>query len=164
MADDLCRELDQYVDPPTPQPTIDLRRCKPGDRARLRNGKTVVYAYLDNHPCYRHILKDVENRWNSGFTDDGRFYVDLVRSDYDVVELLSSTPSTNQSPTEETLKAEFLQHLYAQSGRTCGTFSGLWAEFRRQCLQEHLDALAEQLAQEKRRVWGEQRRRAGDAT
>ncbi len=70
-----------------------------------------------------------------------------------------ATPA--QAATDETLKAEFLQHLYQQSGRTCGTFSGLWADFRQQCLQEHLDALAEQLAQEKRRVWGEREQRKG---
>lgn len=104
MADDLCRALDQYVDPPAPR--IDANR-----------------------------------RWSK---------------EYKCAWYQETVPGAGAA--DETLKAAFLQNLYQQSGRTCGTFSGLWAEFRQQCLQEHLDALAEQLAQEKRRVWGEQRK------
>ena len=53
----------------------------------------------------------------------------------------------------QTLRAEFLQHLYQRSGRTCGTFSGLWQEFK----QELLDDFAQHLAEEQRRVWGQGR-------
>ncbi len=52
-------------------------------------------------------------------------------------------------------RAEYMQFLYERSGRTCGTFSGLWQEHK----AELLDNFAQHLAEEQRRVWAEQRRR-----
>lgn len=57
----------------------------------------------------------------------------------------------------QTDRADFLQFLYERSGRSCGTFTGLWQEFK----AELVDAFAQNLAEEQRALWAERRRQAG---
>ena len=60
----------------------------------------------------------------------------------------------SQQVQEQQNRADFIQFLYARSGRTCGTYSGLWQEFK----QEVLDELAQQLAVKARNAWAEHHR------
>ena len=55
----------------------------------------------------------------------------------------------NADLREQTGRSEFMHELYRRSGRTCGTWSGLWFEFKAQLLDE----LAQQMAIEKRNAW-----------
>lgn len=49
----------------------------------------------------------------------------------------------NAELREQSIRPAFLQELYRRSGRTCGTTSGLWAEFKAQCLEQFAQGLAE---------------------
>jgi hypothetical protein len=50
----------------------------------------------------------------------------------------------------QTLRVQYMDHLYQQSGRTCGTYSGLWQQHKAALLDE----FAQHLAEEERVLWG----------
>ena len=50
----------------------------------------------------------------------------------------------------QTLRVRYMDHLYQQSGRTCGTYSGLWQQHKAALLDE----FAQHLAEEARVLWG----------
>lgn len=55
----------------------------------------------------------------------------------------------NADLREQAGRSEFMHELYRRSGRTCGTWSGLWMEFK----QQKLNALAHELADQERKAW-----------
>lgn len=55
----------------------------------------------------------------------------------------------NADLREQAGRSEFMHELYRRSGRTCGTWSGLWFEFKAQ----KLDELAQKLAIQERNEW-----------
>lgn len=45
-------------------------------------------------------------------------------------------------PTEQQIRADFIDHLYERSGRTNGLYTGLWHEFRAKVAEKFVDELA----------------------
>ena len=43
----------------------------------------------------------------------------------------------------QTLRVGYMDHLYEQSGRTCGTYSGLWQQHKAALLDEFAQHLAD---------------------
>lgn len=55
----------------------------------------------------------------------------------------------------QTDRSDFMQFLYERSGRSCGTLTGLWQEYKTELLED----FAQYLAEEQRALWAERRRR-----
>ena len=86
-----------------PMPEIDLNTCVPGQKVRLRSGKSVTYQRANDSTQYPHRLSN-----GLTYSDEGCYWFDKRRSDYDAVEILpleeepaKTTPKLTHSITDQ---------------------------------------------------------------
>ena len=65
------------------KPVTDLRTCVPGQKVRLRSGKSVTYQRATDSTKYPHRLSN-----GLTYSDEGCYWFDKRKSDYDAVEIL----------------------------------------------------------------------------
>ena len=85
------------------KPVTDLRTCVPGQKVRLRSGKSVTYQRATDSTKYPHRLSN-----GLTYSDEGCYWFDKRRSDYDAVEILpleeepvKTTPELMHSITDQ---------------------------------------------------------------
>lgn len=93
------------------QKTVDLRTCKPGDKLRLRNGDTAVYAGLNDSGVFRHNVEcGTAMRTN---LDCGGWFQCNGTDAFDVVEIVGQPAAQPAQPTAKTC-AEMIDEARAK--------------------------------------------------
>ena len=76
---------------------INLNTCVPGQKVRLRSGKSVTYQGANDSTQYPHRLSN-----GLTYADEGCYWFDKRRSDYDAVEILPLEEEPAKTSTELT--------------------------------------------------------------